>query len=92
MQDLSRDGFDLRDFLHEGNGDMWLGALERPRPLVGWILIEELSEGGDMLAERARANPRWLEGFTRVSEGAGLALYRRDSHPGIQKFTRKVTR
>ncbi len=77
MQDLSREGFELRDFLHEGNGDIWLGALERPRPFVGWILIEEHAEGGDMLAEHARANPRWLDGFTRVAEGAGLALYRR---------------
>ena len=77
MHDLSREGFELRDFLHEGNGDIWLGALERPRPFVGWILIEELAEGGDMLAEHARANPRWLDGFTRVAEGAGLALYRR---------------
>lgn len=84
MQDLSREGFDLRDFLHEGNGDIWLGAFDRPRPFVGWILIEERSEGGDMLAGRARANPQWLEGFTRVAEGAGLALYRRDPHPGIR--------
>jgi len=78
MQDLSAEGFELRDFLHEGNGDIWLGALEGPRPFVGWVLIEELSEGGDVLAQRARANPRWLEGFTRVAEGAGLALYRRN--------------
>ncbi len=78
MQDLSAEGFELRDFLHEGNGDIWLGALEGPRPFVGWVLIEELSEGGDVLAQIARANPRWLEGFTRVAEGAGLALYRRD--------------
>ncbi len=67
-----------------GSAAAGLGALERPRPFVGWILIEELSKGGDILAERARANPRWLEGFTRVSEGAGLALYRRDPHPGIR--------
>src|SRR5438552_4309097 len=26
MQELSRSGFELRDFLHEGNGDIWLAA------------------------------------------------------------------
>jgi hypothetical protein len=31
MQETSRDGFNLRDFLHEGNGDIWLAALEGPR-------------------------------------------------------------
>ena len=29
MQELSRRGFAIRDFLHEGNGDIWLGALDR---------------------------------------------------------------
>jgi hypothetical protein len=77
MQDLSRNGFDIRDFLHEGNGDIWLNALENPRPFAGWLLIEEQAEGGDMLAKRARENPAFLAGFSRVSEAAGLALYRR---------------
>ena len=48
------EGFELRDFLHEGNGDIWLGALERPRPFVGWILIEELC-GRRRHAGQARA-------------------------------------
>ena len=74
---LSRRGFALRDFLHEGNGDIWLAALDGPRPYAGWVLIEEKAEGGDMLAQRARENPAFLDGFTRVCEGAGLALYRR---------------
>src|SRR5262245_42383926 len=77
MQDLSRAGFSIRDFLHEGNGDIWLTALENPRPFAGWLLIEEQAEGGDMLAKRARENPRFLTGFSRVSEAAGVALYRR---------------
>jgi hypothetical protein len=77
MQDLSRAGFSIRDILHEGNGDIWLNALSEPRPYAGWILIEEKAEGGDMLARIARSRPEFLDGFTRVCEGAGLALYRR---------------
>ena len=77
MQETSRDGFDLRDFLHEGNGDIWLAALEDPKRHAGWILIEEKAEGGDMLAQIARRNPAFLEGYDRVYEGAGVALYRR---------------
>jgi len=76
MQELSRNDFALRDFLHEGNGDLWLAALERPRDHVRWMLMEEVAEGGDMLAERARVNPAFLAGFTRVCEGGGVALYR----------------
>jgi hypothetical protein len=77
MQELAAAGFRLRDFLHEGNGDVWLAALEHPYPYAGWLLIEEKAEGGDMLAAIARENPGFLEGFSRVCEGAGVALYRR---------------
>jgi len=79
MQETSRDGFDLRDFLHEGNGDIWLAALDTPRVYAGWLLIEEKAEGGDMLAKRAREHPAFLTGYSRVCEGAGVALYERQN-------------
>jgi hypothetical protein len=77
MQEASRSGFALRDFLHEGNGDIWLAALDGPRPFAAWIMIEEKAEGGDMLAKLNRARPSFLDGYARVCEGAGLALYKR---------------
>jgi hypothetical protein len=77
MQELSQEGCRIRDFLHEGNGDIWLAAIEYPDPHVEWILIEEVAEGGDMLAVRARERPRFLAGYLRVAEGGGVALYRR---------------
>jgi hypothetical protein len=78
MQEASRAGFQLRDFLHEGNGDIWLAALATgPRPFAEWVLIEEKAEGGDLLAKRAREQPHFLDGYARVCEGAGLALYKR---------------
>jgi hypothetical protein len=79
MQETSLDGFDVRDFLHEGNGDIWLAALERPKNYAGWLLIEEKAEGGDMLAKRAREHPDFLAGYSRVCEGAGVALYERQN-------------
>jgi hypothetical protein len=75
MQEASRSGFAIRDFLHEGNGDIWLAALENPAPFAEWILIEEKAEGGDMLARRARERPNFLNGYSRACDGAGLALY-----------------
>jgi hypothetical protein len=81
MQEASRAGFFVRDFLHEGNGDIWLAALENPRPFVEWVMIEEKAEGGDMLARLARERPAFLEGYARICEGAGLALYKRRDQP-----------
>jgi hypothetical protein len=75
MQETSRDGFEIRDFVHEGNGDLWNEALRVPRHHVGWILVEERAEGGDMLFQRANADAAFLEGFARVAEGGGVALY-----------------
>jgi hypothetical protein len=80
MQEASRAGFQLRDFLHEGNGDIWLAALgSGPRPFAEWVLLEEKAEGGDMLATLARAHPEFLDGYARICEGAGLALYKRNT-------------
>ncbi len=76
MQELSHAGFEIRDFLHEGNGQIWDAALGDPRPHVGWILVEEWAEGGDRLAKRAVEDGHFLEGFERVAEGGGVALYR----------------
>jgi hypothetical protein len=77
MQDTAAIGLDIGHYVHEGNGDLWTSALRSPREYVRWILIEEVAEGGDMLADRARHDPAFLSGFTRVAQGGGLALYRR---------------
>ncbi len=77
MQETASIGLSLDDFLHEGNGDLWTDALASPRLYVRWILIEENARDGGPLARRASADPSFLDGFTRVSEGGGVALYRR---------------
>jgi hypothetical protein len=77
MQELSHQGLRIRDFLHEGNGDIWLAAVEYPDPHVRWVLLEEQAEGGDILAVRARSRPSFLAGYDRVAEGGGVALYRK---------------
>jgi hypothetical protein len=77
MHETSHAGFGLRRFLHEGNGDLWPEALKSPRRSVRWILIEERAEGGDILAARAKEDPAFLDGFERVIEAGGLALYER---------------
>jgi len=76
MQDLSAQGFRIHDFLHEGNGDIWNFAMTQPRAVVGWIAIEEKAEGGDALFLETKRRAAFLDGFTRVAEGGGVALYR----------------
>jgi hypothetical protein len=78
MQDLSAQGFAIRNFLHEGNGDLWTFALTDPGAVVGWVAIEEKAEGGDALYLEAKRHPAFLDRFVRVAEGGGVALYR---HP-----------
>jgi hypothetical protein len=90
MHDLSRSGFSLREFLHEGNGELWVFALLLgPRGYVGWVIIEEQAEGGDVLSLRSRARRSFLDGFERVAEGGGVALYREVSVQGsrVHGFT-----
>ncbi len=81
LQELSAAGFALRDFVHEGNGDLWRSTLDDPRSIAGWILVEERAEGGDMLAAMGRSRPQFFEGFVRTCEGGGVALYQRLAAP-----------
>jgi len=77
MHDLSNDGFGIGDFLHEGNGEIWIHAARRPAAFVEWIAIEERAEGGDALHWQALHDAAFLRGFERVAEGGNVALYKR---------------
>jgi hypothetical protein len=78
MHELSNAGFDLDDFVHEGSGPLWGVALHAdPSLSVGWVLIEEVAEGGDVLFRRSTEWPGFLERFNRVCEGGNVALYKR---------------
>jgi len=77
MHDLSAAGFAIKDFLHEGNGEIWKYAVLHPAPVAAWIAIEERAEGGDALDWQAKHDPRFLRDYVRVAEGGGVGLYRR---------------
>jgi hypothetical protein len=78
MQELSHQGFDIADFVHEGNGVIWDAALDSGAALhAGWMLVEEEAEGGDVIAQRIRHHPEFARGMGRVCEGGGVALYKR---------------
>jgi hypothetical protein len=76
MQELSHAGINIRDFVHEGTLPYWHEAIEAPQGQVGWILVEERAEGGDMLAKRARESSAFTTGFARVCADGGVALYK----------------
>jgi hypothetical protein len=77
MQELSRWGFALDDFVHEGVGEIWPAVLDAPRRHVQWILFEEQAEGGDMLTALRTQDPSFVEGFEFACGGGGVTLYRR---------------
>jgi hypothetical protein len=79
MQETSRVGFSIHDYIHEGIGQIWTSSLDGGARLnAGWVLIEEQAEGGDALSKLRDSAPYFLRGFTRVCDGGGVALYRRD--------------
>lgn len=77
MHELSAIGFGIRDFVHEGNGDLWEAAVAFPARQVRWVIVEEAAEGGDLFARKACADAAYLAGFERVAEGGHVALFRR---------------
>ena len=77
MHDLSYAGFGIKDFLHEGNGEIWKYAVQHPQPVVEWIAVEEKAEGGDAMWWQGKHDRNFLLNYHRVAEGGGVALYRR---------------
>jgi hypothetical protein len=79
MQELSANGFYIADFINEGNGEIWNLALQTgPAPHAGWMLVEEVAEGGDVLATRIRSDRSFTSGMKRICHGGGVVLYKRD--------------
>ena len=77
MHDLSHEGFNIHDFLHEGNGDLWVcGAARGPARLRRWVAIEEQREGGDTLYQRARTRS-WRLRTRREGEASRCGSERR---------------
>jgi hypothetical protein len=79
MQELSHEGINIRNFVHEGNLPYWQEAIESPKGRVGWILVEERAEGGDMLSARVRDSSAFTLGFKRVCADGGVALYKAET-------------
>jgi hypothetical protein len=79
MQELSHAGINIRDFVHEGTLPYWQEAIEAPTGRVGWVLVEERAEGGDMLARRVRESSAFTTGFARLCADGGVALYKAES-------------
>ena len=80
MQETSRVGLPLRQYIHEGLGNLWTDSLAQPGLHARWMLIEEKAEGGDVLARLAKDSKEFLSKFQRQCEGGGVALYRRLDH------------
>ena len=75
MQETSRDGFAIADYIHEGIGEIWYEALRSPKRHAAFVLVEERAEGGDQLFRMAQQDAAFLDGFERTCEGGGVALY-----------------
>jgi hypothetical protein len=77
MHETAPAGFALRQYIHEGLGDLWKESLLSPRQHAGWILIAEQAMKRDQLARVKERLPGFLDGFERLCEGGGVTLYRR---------------
>ena len=77
MHETSRIGLRIRDYIHEGIGQLWMDSLVSAGSHAGWVVIEEQAEGGDVLAKRRDAAPAFLAGFEKQCAGGGVVLYRR---------------
>jgi hypothetical protein len=78
MHDLGQEGFRIRDFLHEGNGEIWAAAVDDPAAHVRYLIALERPDerGGDMFFHLLKARPEVAAQFQRIVAGGNVALYR----------------
>ena len=78
MQELSQIGLGISRFPARGQPpDVGRGNRDGGAPFAGWMLVEEVAEGGDVIAQQIRDNPHFIDGYERVCDGGNVALYRR---------------
>jgi hypothetical protein len=77
MQELSLEGFAIRDFIHEGNGTLWAESMTEPQRHAEWILLSEGATQRDALTKRLLEDASFLGAFDRVAESGGVTLFRR---------------
>ena len=77
MHDLGREGFDIADFIHEGNGEIWSAAAADPAGHARFLMVEERAEGGDLFAHLLRDRPDIAAKFRRVAAAGNVVLYER---------------
>ncbi len=77
MQELSREGSGSPTSSTKATAALGLALATGPAAHAGWMLVEEQSEGGDVLAHRRARGRHLCRGMTRICEGGGVALYRR---------------
>ena len=74
MQETSADGFNLRDYIHEGIGQIWADSLEHPGTARRLGADRGTGRRRRHAGARRREHPDFLAGFDRVCEGGGVAL------------------
>jgi cellulose synthase/poly-beta-1,6-N-acetylglucosamine synthase-like glycosyltransferase len=78
-------GFDFRDVIYEGSGNLWDQALANPSMYVTWIVAYPANPV-DLVSQRITLHSEtFLSQFTLVAtDKTGVSLYHRDSDPLVK--------
>ena len=85
MQELSREGFRIADFIHEGNGAIWELALTTgPAAHAAGCSSKSNRKGATSSRVECARTSRSPAGWIGVCAGGGVALYRRRADSNLQ--------
>lgn len=86
--DGSDAGFNFRDVIYEGSGDLWNSALHNPAAYVTWV-VANLSSPADIVSQQIGLHSQaFLSQFTLVaSDKSDILLYHRNSDPLVKVHT-----
>jgi len=73
----------VKELIHEGNAPLWQEALADPRPYARWVVMagDQATLRGDEVFLRLYGSPIISDGYSKLFDRQGVAIYRRNDPP-----------
>lgn len=67
----------MKDFIYEGNRDIWLRSLVTPQKYAKWVVMTNAGNALDFVARKLEHNPQFLKNYRFVARKNNINIYER---------------
>lgn len=67
----------MKEFIYEGNRDIWLGSLITPQKYAQWVVMTNAGNALDFVARKLEHNPQFVKNYQFVARKNNINIYER---------------